>query len=118
MVERRFLPLSDEWDEHAPGALTWVQAWYATQCNGEWEESYGIKIETLDNPGWQVQIDLAGTRWSALSVAMSDVHRSEHDWVSVQSGVGRFDAACGPLNLGEVLHHFRLLVDGLPRLPE
>ncbi len=49
MVERRFLPLSDEWDEHAPGAFTWVQAWYATQCNGEWEESYGTKIETLDN---------------------------------------------------------------------
>ena len=118
MVERRFLPLSDEWDEHAPGALAWVQAWYATQCNGEWEESYGIKIETLDNPGWHVHIDLADTRWSDLSVATSEVHRSEHDWVSVQAGVGRFTAACGPLNLGEVLHHFRLLVDGLPQLPE
>jgi hypothetical protein len=43
---------------------------------------------------------------------------STPDWISVQSGVGPFTAACGSLNLGEVLHLFRLLVDGLPRLPE
>ncbi len=31
------------------------------QCDGEWEHDYGIKIETLDNPGWLVSIDLLGT---------------------------------------------------------
>ena len=29
-----------------------LQKWYKSQCNGDWEHSFGIKIETLDNPGW------------------------------------------------------------------
>ncbi|CCG02036.1 immunity 53 family protein [Blastococcus saxobsidens] len=118
MIERRFLPLADIWDDHAPGALTWLQGWYATQCDGDWEHGYGVRIETLDNPGWRVRIDLAGTGWAASSIASMELHRSDHDWISVQASVGEFDAACGPLNLGEVLHHFRLLVDGPPRLPD
>jgi len=29
-----------------------IQDWYRRQCDGDWEHSYGVKIETLDNPGW------------------------------------------------------------------
>ncbi len=38
-----------------------LQNWYILNCNGEWEHRNGIKIETCDNPGWWVKIDLAGT---------------------------------------------------------
>ena len=38
--------------------------WYTAQCNGEWEHSCGLKIDTLDNPGWIVTIDLKGNLWS------------------------------------------------------
>ena len=38
-----------------------LSAWYEAQCNGDWEHHYGIQIETLDNPGWRVTIDLLGT---------------------------------------------------------
>ena len=38
-----------------------LQVWYDAQCNGDWEHSYGVRIETLDNPGWHVRIDLAET---------------------------------------------------------
>ncbi len=31
--------------------LTWVQRWYLDQCDGEWEHEWGVKIDTLDNPG-------------------------------------------------------------------
>jgi len=34
---------------------------YRGQCDGDWEHSYGVKIETLDNPGWLVTIDLTDT---------------------------------------------------------
>lgn len=39
-----------------------LQAWYAHQCNGEWEHISGISIQTCDNPGWWVRINLAGTQ--------------------------------------------------------
>lgn len=41
--------------------LTRLQAWYTNQCNGDWEHSYGIHIESCDNPGWWVKVNLLGT---------------------------------------------------------
>ncbi|WP_239135544.1 Imm53 family immunity protein, partial [Actinoplanes derwentensis] len=32
---------------YEPDALTWLQGWYATQCDGDWEHEYGVSIETL-----------------------------------------------------------------------
>jgi Immunity protein 53 len=34
------------------GLLTQLQSWYVAQCNGDWEHTCGISIETVDNPGW------------------------------------------------------------------
>ena len=41
--------------------FTELQRWYESQCNGDWEHHNGITIESCDNPGWWVKIDLAGT---------------------------------------------------------
>lgn len=41
--------------------LLQLQAWFAAQCHDDWEHQHGIHIQTLDNPGWLVEIDLAGT---------------------------------------------------------
>ncbi len=38
-----------------------LEQWYLRQCNDEWEHRYGIEIQTLDNPGWSVRIELTGT---------------------------------------------------------
>ena len=38
-----------------------LQQWYEAQCNGDWEHHYGISIESQDNPGWRVEIDLKDT---------------------------------------------------------
>ena len=42
--------------------------WFNTQCNGDWEHSHGIEIESVDNPGWMVTIDLRETHSEKLSV--------------------------------------------------
>ena len=41
--------------------LCWLQNWYHSNCDGGWEHLYGVKIDTLDNPGWSVAIDLEDT---------------------------------------------------------
>lgn len=47
----------------APAGMSFsaLERWYASQCNGEWEHSYGVWIDSLDNPGWQVRISLRET---------------------------------------------------------
>ena len=99
--------MQDEYDELAPGVWTWLQAWYATQCDGEWEHGYGLEIQTIDNPGWSLKIDLNGTSLTDRPYERQAIHRSEHEWVESWVEHGQFQAACGPLNLGEALYMFR-----------
>lgn len=44
-----------------------LNRWFATQCNGDWEHMNGVKIETTDNPGWWVRIEIDGTTSRLLS---------------------------------------------------
>ena len=37
-------------------ALNWINGWFQSNCDGDWEHGFGITIETLDNPGWCVKI--------------------------------------------------------------
>ncbi len=41
--------------------LVRLQQWYHSMCDGDWEHCYGVKIETSDNPGWIVEIDIIDT---------------------------------------------------------
>ena len=41
--------------------LIWLINWYTSHCDGDWEHIFGIKIGTLDNPGWHIQISIEET---------------------------------------------------------
>lgn len=60
-------PRSD--DAAAASTLSRLQSWYKRQCDGEWEHSFGIAIDTLDNPGWWVKVGLDGTRLEGAAFA-------------------------------------------------
>ena len=83
-----------------------LEAWYHAQCDGEWEHEYGVTVETLDNPGWKLRIDLAGTELAGREFARREDHRSENDWLVCWVEGRQFQAACGPRNLRESLQTF------------
>lgn len=92
-------------------AIVLMQQWYSAQCNGDWEHSYGIKIDTLDNPGWILTIDLAETPLSGYSMQRDRVVRSELDWAQHEVVGDKFIACGGPFNLEELIRRF-LVVAG------
>lgn len=83
-----------------------LQDWYLGECNGDWEHSFGVKIDTLDNPGWMVTVDLAETQWELLEVPQRVIERSEHDWVQAEVRKSQFVGVGGPRNLREILSIF------------
>ncbi len=87
-------------------ALYLLQRWYVTQCDGDWEHSYGITIDTLDNPGWRLRIDLASTPQAGVTLNSTKVERSERDWIYWWVKEDCFEAACGPTNLNEAILTF------------
>ncbi|WP_233398547.1 immunity 53 family protein [Luteimonas sp. MC1828] len=88
--------------------LSRLRDWYAAQCDGDWEHSYGIKLETLDNPGWLIYIDLADTELQ--DKPFTPVHRGDSDadanWLHCKVKSGKFEAAGGVPNLPDMLEAF------------
>ena len=93
-------------------SLTELQAWYRSQCNDDWEHSYGVKIETLDNPGWSVTVDLTETDLQdkaftpvVLGAIAEDLNQDE-DWIVCKVEKQRFHGAGGPAKLEEIIATF------------
>jgi hypothetical protein len=89
------------------GSFDALVQWYAAHCNGEWEHAYGIKLDTLDNPGWSLTVDLAETELAHVPFLAVE-HQLEHDvsWWRCWRDDKAFHAACGVNDLGAVLDVF------------
>ncbi|MEU9837403.1 immunity 53 family protein [Streptosporangium sp. NPDC048047] len=93
-------------------AFAFLQSWYASCCNDDWEHSYGVTIDTLDNPGWYLKVNLVGTPLAGTTLDHLAVERTEDDWLHDWSDGTHFEGAGGPLNLGEMLDAFRDFAGG------
>jgi len=87
--------------------LTWLSEWYSTQCYEAWAEEFGVSIDTLDNPGWSIKIDLEGTELEDRYFENLKIERSDNDWLFCAVKSKKFKAHCGPKNLNEALLVFR-----------
>jgi hypothetical protein len=87
--------------------LSALQAWFAAQVDSGWEHRDGIEINTLDNPGWRVIIQLEGTSLEGMSFAdVEENFAHETDWLRCWVAEERFQAAGGPLKLSRILRIF------------
>ena len=91
--------------------LTWLQKYYASICDGDWEHAFSLKIETLDNPGWKVDFDVRDTPLQARKFDPVKIERTEHDWTHCKVENGVFKGRGGPLNLIEILMIFQQWVE-------
>ncbi len=92
-----------------------LAAWYHRQCDGTWEHTYGITIETLDNPGWRVKIDLVDTELTNHPFQTVERLEPELTWLRCWVADQSFHAAGGPEQLEEILHIFLDWAKTIPR---
>ncbi len=83
-----------------------IQVWYAHQCDGEWEHQHGISIDTLDNPGWTVSIDLRGTDLRDVIMKTYRKDTGEADWILCEIRDGKFVGNGDPSKLAPILEKF------------
>lgn len=86
--------------------LSQLQDWYLSQCNGEWEHQHGVKIDTLDNPGWVVRVDLHGTKLADKPFGAVSRERSESDWIRCSVRDKAFEEFGSGNNLTELISVF------------
>ena len=83
-----------------------IENWYLSNCNGDWEHQYGVTIESLDNPGWRVLIDLKGTKLEQINFKEINNTESESEWIVCKVENNKFIGAGGPHKLNEILNIF------------
>lgn len=67
---------------------------------------FGIKIDTLDNPGWSVSIDLIETIYEKKLFKEIDIQKSPDKWMQCSLKNDVFYGARGPKNLIGILKTF------------
>lgn len=80
--------------------------WYSKHCNEDWEHTYGIEIQTIDNPGWSLRVALSDTLLAEAEFAPIEVERAEWDWVDCRVKEQTFVAHGGVYNLDEMIMIF------------
>ncbi len=96
----------------AENILIWLQEWYSKNCDDVWEHSYGVEINTLDNPGWSVKIDLAETEWENISIEYKLTDNGEDDWYAYSVKDKQFFGAGDCRKLEKLLNIFRGIIEG------
>ncbi len=86
-----------------PSTISRLMAWYRDQCNGDWEHSFGIRIGTLDNPGWTVDIDLEDTDLEDRDFATKKIYRSDSDWIFCSKEDKKFSGGGGSDKLEQII---------------
>lgn len=101
-------------------AIRELQSWFLSQCDRDWEHGYGVKISTLDNPGWSVSIELADTDLEEVEFEEIkrgvgvDAREGDDDWLICKVADQKFEGCGGPETLEEILSIFLRWKDAHP----
>lgn len=82
-----------------------LEAWYRSRCDGEWEHVYGVHIETLDNPGWSLAVELGPNSVEDRDLSLAE-ERSPSDWIRCRMAGSKFEGCGGPENLSDIIAIF------------
>ncbi|SDI19760.1 Immunity protein 53 [Chryseobacterium taeanense] len=82
-----------------------IQEWFKLQCNGDWEHEYGVKIQTINNPGWNVHIDLSDTVLDGFKID-ENLDNGDRDWFFIQSDGKVFSGSGDSNKLNTILDKF------------
>jgi hypothetical protein len=91
--------------------LDWIQNWFKTNCDGEWEHREVIQITTLDNPGWEIEIDISKTSIANMDLKWILNENGRKDWHGVKIENQKFTAAGDSGKLIFILGLFREMIE-------
>lgn len=91
--------------------LEWISDWFVSYCNGDWEHENIVKITTVSNPGWHIEIDLIGTPLETVHFKIGTIEKGEDDWYFYGIENGTYEAAGDMTKLSFLLHKFRETVE-------
>lgn len=88
--------------------LDWFCGWVAKHCDDEWEHGYPVILDTYDNPGWRLRVNLENSAMRSRQVLpLVDGLPGDDRWFSCRIDGGMFHGACDLAQLPRLLKVFR-----------
>src|SRR5271169_4078865 len=93
-------------------ALSELQRWYSFHCNGDWENGGGIKIATVEDAGWSLEVYLNGSSledrtFQERSYGVGEgTQTSMDEWLTCKVEQKVFKGLGGPGKLEEMIRVF------------
>ncbi|VVJ24922.1 Uncharacterised protein [Amycolatopsis camponoti] len=81
--------------------------WYSSQCDGDREHEFGVRLETLDNAGWRLRIDPVGTDVESQRMPRSEEDLGPGRWLWTSADGESYEASCDVRSLEALLAAFR-----------
>ncbi|MEH6763956.1 MAG: immunity 53 family protein [Aequorivita antarctica] len=91
--------------------IDWIQHWFKDNCDGDWEQGEGIQITTLENPGWEVEIDISNTSIANINIEWILNENSAQDWYGVKIENQKFNASGDSGKLKFLLELFKEMIE-------
>ncbi|MBW4027560.1 immunity 53 family protein [Acidipila rosea] len=102
--------------------LAWLDDWYRRQCDGTWEHSHGVRLDstkdTPDKPGLRLTINLIGTSAEHAMPQRLSLDATDGDWISCRIYEQRFEGTGDPRKLEQIIGIFRTWVDRDQPIPK
>lgn len=83
-----------------------LERWFSSHCDGEWESTHGITIETLAEPGWMLTIHLEDTPLEYETLDRVQTGGSPSNWMWYEVDNARFRAQGDFRKLPELIEAF------------
>ena len=93
-------------------AIKWLQEWYKSNCDGDWEHLFGVQITTLDNPGWLIEIDLTDTDEEDKDFCKIKYDKGDDDWLLCYVKENVFYGNGDPDKFFKIIEIFKEWVEG------
>ena len=90
-------------------AITLLQSWFGSHCDGDWEHSAGFTITMTDRPGWAIRQSFSALETRIDAPAVRE-WRTEDDWIEIDVVDDALVVSCSLLNLGEGIERCVTLV--------
>lgn len=87
--------------------FVWLQKWFNSYCNGDWEHGSGIHLKSIDHKTWDLTIELLDTQLDNKNFNEVKEQYTETDWFHCYVKNYKFEARCSLSNVIKVLKIFR-----------
>jgi hypothetical protein len=97
-------------------AFAWLERFYLSYCDGDWEHDFRCRIQTQSEPGWYFEFNLTGTDLEDRGLTRLEDHSGALKNITLRVEDKKFIGSCGPKQLLVLISYFRDFTEGkLPR---